>query len=184
GKDRRAVFVSPKTGISSFAELLAYPHPIVAAATTAASSSYLETVLVNALTGSKLKAVAGYTSSERKLAILSGEASAVVGSIDTFSELVDQGALKPVLRLNDAGPGAPFPETPLLRSFAKGDDADLLVGLISGIAETNNLAIASPGLSADQLSGLTGFFDTVAARLKSTPPKHFGGAEAIPNTRA
>lgn len=179
GADRRAVFVAKKLGIETFDDLVRYDGQLVVPAQTAASGSFFESMIVNTLTGSKLKPVGGYTSAERKLAILSGEAQVAVGSIDSFSDLVDEGVLVPLLRLNDRGPDAPYADRPLLGDVATGPDADILVKLVSGVANTNNFVSAPPGLSTEQIAALTELFDAVAPKVAGVPNAPYGAAEAI-----
>ena len=184
GADRRALFVSTKLGIKSFADVLAHGEPLVVPTVTAGASSHIEALMVNALTGARLKPVAGYSSPERKLALLSGEATAVVGSVDTFADLVEQGVLQAVLRLNDGGPDAPYGELPLLADVAKGNDAPLLTRLIADVAAANILIVAPPGLSGAEVDLLAALFDRTTAAMQAVVTPGLVKAEIRPASRA
>lgn len=163
GKDRRALFVTKKAGIQTFKDLLGAKTALIVPSVSAVAASHIETLLINSMTGAQLKPVPGYSSADRKLALLSGEANAVVGSIDTFTDLLEQGILVPVLRLNDGGPDAPLATLPTLRSIATGADADLLASLIESIAGADRMVIAQAGLPADIIAQVEQLFSAITA---------------------
>lgn len=184
GSDRRALFVSTKSGIKTFDDLLAYGGPLIVPTANVTAGSHIDTLVIDGLTGARLKPVPGYKSAERKLALMSGEATACVGAIDTFQDLVDQGLLAPILRLNEAGAGAPYADKPLLKAVAKGRDAATLCELLDAVAATNNVVVAPPGLTEDQIKALADVFDAVAPKLNSYPGAKFNPSESTPGSRA
>jgi hypothetical protein len=86
------------------------------------------------------------------------------------------------LRINDTGPTGPYADRPLLASVAKGPDAEVLVDLLSGIANTNNIVLAPPGLSQEQLEPLVELFASVAPKL-ATADSGIEPAEAVAFSR-
>ena len=60
GTDRRALYVATSTGITNFAGLLTSTQRLIVPTPTATSPSQTETLLINALTGARLKPVPGY----------------------------------------------------------------------------------------------------------------------------
>jgi tripartite-type tricarboxylate transporter receptor subunit TctC len=184
GADRRALFVSTRTGITNVPSLLARRDELIVPTATANAISHTETLLVRGMTGIPLRPVAGYSNAERKLALMSGEASAVLGSVDTFQDLVDQGQLLPLLRLNDAGPSAPFAELPTLRQVAKGGEADTICDLIDAVAATNTLVVGPPALTDDQVAVLVDLFSTVAPGLLARKDPGLRPTDLVPSDRA
>ena len=184
GTDRRALYVATSTGITNFAGLLTSSRRLIVPTPTATSPSQTETLLINALTGARLKPVPGYGSAERKLALMSGEATAAAGSIDTFDDLVQQGLLRPVLRINDAGPGAPYADVPLLNAFARGPDAEVLTDLVQTAGALKAIVVAPPGLSEAQLQHLSALFDAAAAQAQTVQTTAYQPAEIVATGRA
>ena len=66
GRDQRVLYVSKRAGIESFEQLLATTERITLATPRATSSSHLETLLTNAVTGTKITPVGGFGSAGRK----------------------------------------------------------------------------------------------------------------------
>jgi len=108
----------------------------------------------------------------------------VLGSIDTFQDLVDQGQLVPLLRLNDAGPSAPLAELPTLRQVARGGEAGTICALIDAVAATNTLVVAPPGLTDDQVTTLVDLFSTVAPTLATRTDPGLRPSDLVPSDRA
>jgi len=184
GADRRALFVSTRTGIKDLPSLLVQRDELIVPTATANAISHTETLLVRGLTGIPLRPVAGYSNAERKLALMSGEASAVLGSVDTFQDLVDQGQLVPLRRLNDAGPSAPLAELPTLRQGAKGGEAETICALIDAVAATNTLVVGPPALTDDQVAVLVDLFSTVAPSLLARKDPGLRPTDLVPSDRA
>ena len=157
---------------------------LVVPTVSAVNGAHIETLLINALTGTHLKPVGGYSSPDRKLALMSGEADGVVGSIDTFADLVASNVLLPVLRLNDAGPDAPFAVAPILRSFATGPDADLLVALIETVAHADRILIAPNALPAEQVEALEQLFDAITGNPNFGKGATFAPSQVTPGNHA
>jgi tripartite-type tricarboxylate transporter receptor subunit TctC len=169
GIEERALFVAKATGITDIAGLVAFPQPLIVPTVNATSSATLDAAIINTLTGSRLRAIPGYSASERKLALISGEANAIIGSIDSFGDLVEQGMLIPILRLSDNGSEASLAGLPLFSAIATGPDAAVLAGLIEAAAGTQQVVAAPPGLAESDIAVLAEIFDAAATRLAAQP---------------
>lgn len=166
GRDDRSLFIATSSGITSFEQLQAREEPIVMAAINATSTGTIDTLVINALTGTRIRPVPGFASNaERKLAILNGEASIIVGSTQALADFVEAGLIRPLLRLNTPAEGALFPETPLLRDVARGPDAAALTQLVDTMTQTQQFVLAPPGLDDAAATHLTGLARAAAEKL-------------------
>ncbi len=107
----RLLVVARSLGIDSLDALQRHAAPISLAAVSTSSASWYEPLILNRILGIRLKPVPGYSSPARTAAIMAGEISAAIGSLETFVALLAEERVTPVLRLNDLPlPGAnPMP---------------------------------------------------------------------------
>ena len=170
GREQRAVMVTRASGIGSMAGLLARAEPVILPTINATSSNAIESLLVNFLTGSRIKPVPGFSGGERRLALISGEGQAVAGSVVSFSDMIEDGSLIPIVRLNDIGPATTDPDVPLLAEFARTDEAAGLASLVQAVADVPQLVVAPPGLAESDVTELSVLMDAAAAKLQERPP--------------
>jgi tripartite-type tricarboxylate transporter receptor subunit TctC len=163
GRSSRALYVSKQSGITSIDGLLATKVPLFIPTSSVKASSYIEALIVNALIGSRLKPVPGYATAERTTALMSGEANAELGSVDSFSDLVDQGILIPLMRITDGPMAPPYADLVTLGSLAKGPDAPALVGLMNSVADANRILLAPASAPPAALAALRTLFGTIVA---------------------
>jgi len=160
GRDQSAVFATKASGIASFEALRAATVPLFVPVNSVKTTTFLNTALINALTGTRLKPVPGYPSAERKIAILSGEVNVAVGSTDSFSDLIEQGALVPLLRLRDVAYGAPYDALPSLAQLATGPDSAILLDLMAAAMGHDRMFVAQPTANPAAVDALRQLFDT------------------------
>lgn len=144
GADHRVLLVNRQSGVARFDQVLSRPKPLIIAAATVTSPNYVEPMIINHLTGARLRAVPGYDGGARNLAVLSGEVDGAVGGLDSLAPMLESGA-RVVLRLNDlplAGDRAPS-----LASLARGRDSVPLLNLIESFAALGRMFALPPGVS-------------------------------------
>jgi tripartite-type tricarboxylate transporter receptor subunit TctC len=163
GADCQVLFVSTATGIKNVKDLGETTVPLINPTNSIQGGTTVLSLVLNAMTGSRIKPVPGYNSTDHKLALMSGEVNTAIGSISSLSDLVDQGLLVPILRFNDAGDNASLAALPTFRSIAKGKDAGLIVDLVETVSNANRIFFAQAGLPAEQVATLRGVFDAVTA---------------------
>lgn len=181
GRDQRALYVSKSTGIETFEQLLATTERITLATPRATSSSHLETLLTNAVTGSRITPVGGFGSAGRKVALLSGEVNAALGSLDTFIDMVADGTLTPILALNQPVAGSPVEGLPVLADFADTDAKRRLVEIVSAAAESDQMLVLPPDLPAGGFERLEALFLSEAPKVTETLRATSGAGAALPN---
>lgn len=143
GADHRVLLVNRQSGVTRFDQVLTRPKPLIIAAATVSSPNYVEPMIINHLTGSRLKAVPGYDGGARNLAVLSGEVDGAVGGLDSLAPMLQSGA-RVVLRLNDLAIGA-GDRVPSLASIARGRDRVPLLHLIESFAALGRMFALPPG---------------------------------------
>lgn len=181
GRDQRVLYVATSTGITSFEQVLASTERLTLATPRATSSSHLETLLTNAVTGSRIVPVGGFGSAGRKVALLSGEVQAAMGSFDTFSDMVADGTLTPILALNRPVAGSPLEGLPLLESFADSDAKRRLVEIIATAAESDQMLVLPPDLPEGAFARLESAFLAAAPKVTETLRAVSGGGATLPN---
>lgn len=180
GRDQRVLFVTEKAGVMSFAELLATQNTITVPTPRATSSSHFETLMTNAVTGSHLKPVAGYGSAGRKVAIMSGEVNAALGSYDTFSDLVVDGTLKPILALNAPIAGSALSGLPVLSGFANTQTKRQILDIMGAAAESDQMVIVPPGVDAASFAKLEEGFVACAPKVTDVLRATSGSGATFP----
>lgn len=161
GADRRVLVVSARSAITSFDVLVNRATPVILAASTLSSGGYVEPLIVNHLTGAKLKPIPGYAGGARNLAVLSGEADGAVGELASLKPLLDAGG-RVILRLNDIVEPASA-QAPSLASLAHGPDQAALLLLISAVASLGRMFTLPPGAPPPLLAGWRSRLDQVVA---------------------
>lgn len=180
GRDQRALFVTEGAGVSSFAELLVSKNTITVPTPRATSSSHFDTLLTNAVAGSRLKPVAGYGSAGRKVAIMSGEVNAALGSYDTFSDMVADGTLKPILAVNAPLAGSPLADLPVLSSFADSEIKRRIIEIMTAAAESDQMVIVPPAIDAASFAELEAGFIACAPKVTEALRATSGGGATLP----
>ncbi|WP_421761480.1 hypothetical protein [Devosia sp.] len=180
GRDQRVLFVTERAGVKSFAELLASQNAITVPTPRATSSSHFETLLTNAVSGSRIKPVGGYGSAGRKVAIMSGEVNAALGSYDTFSDLVADGTLMPILALNAPIAGSALADLPVLSSFANTETKRQILDIMTAAAESDQMVIVPPDIDAVSFAALEAGFVACAPKVTDALRATSGNGSALP----
>lgn len=155
--DRRVLIAGPRSGLNSFEDVLRLRRPMTLATTSAAAPGYYESLILNYLTGSRLKNVPGFPGGARNLALISGEVEGLLVSFDGLGELASLPGLKVLLRLNDL----PLPhglQAPLLADFARGPDKAALLQLVEAHARLGRISALPPKAARPVLAEFRGRF--------------------------
>lgn len=163
GRDHEALYATKQSGFASLDDLHAATVPLFVPVSSVKTATYINALLVNVMTGLRLQPVPGYSSADRKIAVLSGEVNVAIGSTDSFSDLLEQGALVPLMRFKDIVYDAPYATLPALPALAKGSDAPVLLDLMSAVMGSDRIVIGQPSLTAEQVAALRQLFATIIA---------------------
>lgn len=111
------LFATRQSGITSMEDLQARREPANLPSRSTSSGSYFQALLVNALLGTRIRPVTGYSSGERELAFRNGEVQLEFPGVSTSQRYLDEGIGVPLTTLNSA----PLPEVygnpPSLNTF-------------------------------------------------------------------
>lgn len=107
GRSTDILFASAESGITSVADLQARGGPLPVPVRATVSGAYFQSYFCNALLGTRLRPVTGYSSSERELAFLSGETELLIRGERSGIQYVRDGAGMPLLKF---GSGEVLPE--------------------------------------------------------------------------
>jgi len=163
GRDHEALFATKQSGFTSIDDLRAATVPLFVPVASVKAATYTNAQLVNAMTGLRLQTVAGYAPAERKIALLSGETNVAIAAIDSFADLVEQGALVPLMRFRDIPYGPPYDNLPALPSLAKGPDAPVLLELMAAVMGSDRIVVSQPSLSTGEIAAMRQLFATIVA---------------------
>jgi tripartite-type tricarboxylate transporter receptor subunit TctC len=158
GRDYAALYATKKSGIATLDDLKAASVPLFVPVSSVKTATYINSLLINAMIGTRLQPVPGYPSATRKIAILSGEVNIAVGSTDSYSDLVEQDVLVPLMRLRGIPYPAPYASLPALPALATGPEAPALLELMAAVMGHDRILIAQPLAAPDQVAALRELF--------------------------
>lgn len=160
--DRRVMVVGNHTGIEKVEQLLARQAPLLQAADGANSSHYQAGLLVNALLGAWIRPVTGFNSSARSLALIRGEVDCLLGTWDNMTPVLDAGAGRVLLRLNDCDLPPEHGRVPWLGELPLHAGCEPVLAMIDGQSQLGRSVATSPGTPADRLGRLRALFLDIA----------------------
>lgn len=161
--DRRVLVVRGSSALAAAEDLLAADRPVLLGAESVNANHYREALLVNALTGSRLRPVTGYSSSERALALVKGEIEAAIASFESLATLVESGDARVLLRLNDCRLPAPSDASAWLGTLPAKADYAWVLQLIDAQSRIGRPIATTPGTPDERLAVWRDLFDAVTA---------------------
>jgi tripartite-type tricarboxylate transporter receptor subunit TctC len=139
--DARALVIAQRSGLRSFAELFRAPEAVRFVSAGIGSASYIETRILEHVTGLPLRIVTGFEGTEGELAMMRGEAVATIGTATSLEPFVTAGRGIFGLVLTET---ARYPEVPRATSFAKEEGGRRLIGLVSTLSQLGRITAAPP----------------------------------------
>lgn len=141
--ERRVLVVNARSGIRSVQDLIKSRTRVTLAASAVDSPNYVEPLIINALLGTRLKPVPGYSGGARSLAVLSGEVDGMVAGYDTIAPILATPGSRLLLRLNDLDLPDRSP-VPTLASLARPGEGRALLDLIETSARIGQVFALPP----------------------------------------
>ncbi len=161
-RERRVLLVTTKSGIHDVASLQAFEGPVRLAADSVSSTSYQESLYLNAMLGCRLLPVPGYDAGARDLSILSGEVEARISNYESVLPLIEAGAGTIALQLNGDPLPEPFTATEHLHELPIDPKYDWLLDLMAAESNLGRIVAAAPGVPPERMAALQGYFMAVA----------------------
>lgn len=141
--------------------ILAGDRIVLKSADAVNSSHYYEALLMNALTGSRVRPVPGYAGGARNMAVISGEVDCQIGSIEAVEPIIEAGAGRIVFRLtSDPLPGD-LPDVPRLADHLRDPALAWGVGIIDAAAQIGRPFAGPPDMEPQAAAHWIALFDAV-----------------------
>lgn len=151
------LYAATGSGIGSIEGLMAREEPTVLPVRSTVSGAYFQGFLTNALLGTRVRPVTGYSSGERELAFLSGESELIIKSAPFGARYVEDGAGTAILKYSDAEAPASFGNPPALSELPIDPEFQWAVDFFRTLAPTHIFATRSD-VPEDRLLALRALF--------------------------
>lgn len=161
-RDRRLLAVSLRSGLDSVEALLARREPLLLAAVAFTSGHATDAFMLNGALGTLIRPVPGYSAGQRLTAMISGETDCAIGSFESLQPLLEAGAARLLLALNQGPLPAPHVPPPQLVSYLP-TDRRWVVDLVDAQCALGRSVAAPPGIDPARLARLRALFDEIAA---------------------
>lgn len=181
---RRLLVVSRQSGVTSFADLVARKAPLNLPSRSTSSASYYDPLLLNAMLGTKLRPVPGYSSGGRSTALLGGEVEGIVASYDAVEAVIASGAAIPVLRLSRRAPLPALRDVPSLVRFATDPASAQILELIEINDDFGRFIATTPRTPPERVERLRALTNEVLADPKFLAAARRMGVEIAPTDGA
>ena len=136
---------------------------VLKSADAVTSAHYYEALLMNALTGSRIRPVPGYAGGARNMAVISGEVSCQIGTLEAVHPILDTGVAKIVFRLSSAPLPAGLPEVPRLADHLRDPKLAWAVDAIDAVAALGRPVAGPPGMHSEVKAHWIALFDAITA---------------------
>lgn len=165
--DRRVLIVTKASGVERFQDLIGRPKPLILICGATSTASYYECRILEHLTKANVRVIPGFRGGDRNLALVSGEAEAIIGALDGLDPALDQAGSKVLLRMNDLpilGLGHDKGgDAPLIGDFAEGPDARPLIDILNAHALLGRIVGLPPGTPPGVVAEWRARFQTIVA---------------------
>ncbi|MEX2276433.1 MAG: hypothetical protein WD674_01400 [Cucumibacter sp.] len=153
GRDVDLLFASTPSGIASIAELIGRSELAVLPVRATTSGGYFQGLLVNAVLGTRIQPVTGYSTGARELAFLNGEAQLNIIGLDTAEQIIADAIGVPILKTADVDIPPRYGNPPALSSFAANPQFRWIVDYLNTALYSHILA-APKATPPDRLEAL------------------------------
>jgi tripartite-type tricarboxylate transporter receptor subunit TctC len=136
---------------------------VLKSADSVTSSHYYEALLMNALTGSRIRPVPGYAGGARNMAVINGEVSCQIGTLEAVQPILDTGVAKIVFRLSSAPLPAGMPEVPRLADHLRDPNLAWAVDVIDAVAALGRPVAGPPEIEPEAKAYWLTLFDAITA---------------------
>jgi tripartite-type tricarboxylate transporter receptor subunit TctC len=151
------LYAATGSGIGSIEDLIAREEPTILPVRSTVSGAYFQGFLANALLGTRIQPVTGYSTGERELAFLSGESQLIIKSAPFGARYVEDGNGIAILRFSDAAAPASFGNPPALSGLPIDPEFRWAVDFFNTLSPTHIFATRKD-VSAERLQALRDVF--------------------------
>ncbi len=161
--DHRVLAVSTKSGLETYADMLASDKPVLLGATGLGGSTYVDAVILAEVMGNNQKVIHGFTgSSEVRQALLRGDIHGMWGSWGSARKGVKSGDFR-ILVHGDRNGNPNTADVPTVFEFGQKtgnpDHADEVLGAWEALSLVGRPVAAPPGVPEDRIAYLQTAFE-------------------------
>lgn len=151
------LLASKDSGITSIGDLRARNEPVVLPVRATVSGDYFEALFVNALFGTRIKPVTGYSAGERNLAFQSGEAHLIIKQFIDAVPFVEDGSGIAIMKFSDGPVPEILGDPPAMSTLAHDPGFEWIVAYLNASTATRIVATRKD-VPADRLAILRDVF--------------------------
>jgi len=145
----RFLFARKKAGFDTVEDLLKSDKEFKIGVSGIGSGPYNTGLLMAEALGAKhIRMIPGYGGNEEATAVLRGEIEGVIGGMESWTEMIKQGEVAPLLAFDLKRPKA-YPNIPTLSEYAKTDFAKKIANYIASESELSRAVFAPPKVPQD-----------------------------------
>lgn len=145
------------SGITSIDDLRAREAPVILPVRATVSGDYYLALFTNALFGTRIRPVTGYSSGERDLAFQSGEGQLLVKQFVNAIPFVEDGSGVAIMKFGDGPVPAILGDPPAMSTLDHDPAFEWIIDYLNATTATRIIA-THPDVPADRLAGLRGVF--------------------------
>lgn len=134
---------------------------VLKSADSVTSAHFYEALLMNALTGSRIRPVPGYSGGARNMAVITGEVSCQIGTLEAVQPILDTGVARIVFQLSSAPLPAGLPEVPRLADRLRDPSQSWAVKVIDTVAALGRPIAGPPAMDPAALTHWRALFDAI-----------------------
>lgn len=161
-KKQRVLAMQSGLGGTALATLPRLGRQAISATSDALSSTTIETLLLNAMFGLRMKIVRGTNDTQQAAMLLSGDIDAILGDPSEFDQQFKSGALIPVLRFSSDTVSPLLEGVPAISDIVPADVPQELVFLMETLDKTGRLLAAAPSTDPKIVDALRVAFGMIA----------------------
>ncbi len=159
--NRRVVAMRTKLGAPTIETLVKLDRQPLAPSANAGSPNNIESLLINAITGTHLKVVPGFEDAQIDTMLMAGDADARLAGSFQIGPLIASGDMVAVLRISDGAYPESMQSLPKLADVARPEVPKDLVLLMETLNKLGRPYAAAPGTSPDVVAALRASFPKV-----------------------
>jgi tripartite-type tricarboxylate transporter receptor subunit TctC len=133
-RGHRVLVLGNESKIRRVEEIVSGDVIVLKSADAVTSSHYYEALLMNALSGSRIRPVPGYSGGARNMAVINGEVDCQIGSLEAVQPILEAGAGRIIFRLSSQPLPDGLPEVPRLADHLRRPDLAWGVDVIDAAA--------------------------------------------------
>jgi len=164
-RGHRVLVLGSESRFGSLDQILSGESTILASADAVNSSHYYEALLMNALTGSRIAPVPGFSGGARNMAVISGEVDCQIGSIEAVQPILESGAGRIVFRLTSDPLPAGISDVPSLADHLRDPAQKWAVAIIDAAAKLGRPFAGPPNMDPGVTAHWKTVFDAVVGDI-------------------